>query len=120
MINMDLAQIHERASRAWNVEDPTERRRLVEATCSPELEVSSPYGETRGIEAHLQEIAQVRAKFPNLRCTGRVLVTHHGWTMDAWITEFGEGSPPLHGVDVTHFDDAGRITKIISFSPVVL
>jgi hypothetical protein len=117
-MDMDLDRLVEQVLAAWNVEDPEERRRLVEATYSEDIEISSPYGESRGIPAQLESIAQVRAQFPRLRCTGKVLSQHHGWVMDSWTTDFGGVRPPLHGIDVSLLDSEGRILKVISFSPV--
>lgn len=115
---MDPHRLVEQVKASWNVEDPEERRRLVEATYNEAVEVSSPYGESRGIAAQLKNIAEVRAQFPRLRCTGKVLSQHHGWVMDAWTTDFGGDRPPLHGIDVSLLDSTGRILKVISFSPV--
>lgn len=115
---MDANRIIEQFTEAWNVVDAAERRKLVEATCTEETEVVSPYGTHRGIAAQLESIAQVRANFPHLRCTAKVLSEHHGWVMDAWTTEFGDARPPLHGIDVTLLSDSGRVLKVISFSPV--
>jgi SnoaL-like domain len=117
-MEMDLDRLVEQVLAAWNVEDPEERRRLVEATYNEAVEVSSPYGESRGIPAQLESIAQVRAQFPQLRCTGKVLAQHHGWVMDSWTTDFGASRPPLHGIDVSFVNPEGRIVKVISFSPV--
>lgn len=115
---MDAIQVVRRFTEAWNVADPAERRRLIEATCTEATEISSPYGVHRGIKAQLDSITEVRAQFPNLRCSWNVLGEHHGWVLDAWTTEFGGDRPPLRGVDVTFVGPDGRVVKVISFSPV--
>jgi hypothetical protein len=115
---MDLERLVERFSEAWNTEDPERRRGLVEETCAENIEVTSPYGERRGIAKQLEEIAEVRSKFPHLRCTSKVLAHHHGWVLDSWTTEFGESRPPLHGIDISQLDETGRVVKVISFSPI--
>jgi hypothetical protein len=117
---MDLEQIIQRFTEAWNTEDPKVRRRLVEETCAPTIEVVSPYGEHRGIEAQLASIAEVRSQFPQLHCRAKILAQHHGWVMDAWTTEFGDDRAPLRGIDVSQLDEVGRVVKVISFSPVVM
>lgn len=115
---MDVARIVEKFSEAWNVEDPAERRRILEATCTEATEVSSPYGEHHGIEAQWKEIGEVRAQFPKFRCSWKVLAQHHNWLMDAWTSDFGDGRPPLRGIDVVLVGPEGRIAKVVSFSPV--
>jgi hypothetical protein len=115
---MDVQRIIDQFTEAWNVEDPEERRRLIEATCTEGTEISSPYGEHQGIDTQLREIAEVRAQFPKLICKGKVVAEHHRWVLDFWTTEFGGARPPLHGVDVTLLSETGRVVKVISFSPV--
>jgi hypothetical protein len=115
---MDAERIIAQFTAAWNSNDPDERRRLTEATCSEMVEVVSPYGEHRGIAAQLQDIALIRSQYPKAKCTAKVLVQHHGWVIDSWTTDLGDGRPPLHGADVTFIDESGRIVKVISFSPL--
>ena len=117
---MDAKQIANQLTEAWNTDDPATRRLLIEATSTEETEIVSPYGEHRGIAAQLEDIAQVRAQFPKLRCTGKVLAEHHGWVLDAWTTDLGDGRAPLHGIDVSQLDANGRLVRVISFSPVQL
>ena len=104
--------------RTWNTNDPTVRRRLIVATSARGVRVSSPYGEHSGVAAQEESIAQVRAAFPKLRCRGRLLGEHHDWILVSWTTEFGGKRRPLRGVDVCRLDRRGRISRIISFSPV--
>lgn len=115
---MDAERIIAQFTDAWNANDPEERRRLIDATCTEATEIVSPYGEHRGISSQLEDIDQIRKQFPKAKCTAKVLAQHHGWVMDSWTTEFGDGRPPLHGADVTLIDDAGRIVKVVSFSPL--
>ncbi|MGA8543313.1 MAG: nuclear transport factor 2 family protein [Thermoplasmata archaeon] len=115
---MDVERIVEQMIGAWNTDDPDARRRLIESTCTEATEVTSPYGEHRGIDAQLEMIAQARSQFPQLRCTAKVLAHHHGWVMDSWTTDFGEGCAPLHGIDVSLLNDAGKVVKVLSFSPI--
>jgi len=103
---------------SWNVADPATRLRLVKATSSARAHVSSPYGEHAGTAAQVESIAQVRTAFPALRCHGKVLGEHHGWVLVAWTTEFGGRRRPLQGIDVFQLDPKGRISRIVSFSPV--
>lgn len=105
---------------SWNTDDPGERERLVRATCSPKLEVSSPYGKLKGIRAQLDSIAEVREQFPRLRTGGTVLGYHHGLLLSAWWTEFGGARRPLCGIDCYEFDARGRVVRVASFSPVKL
>jgi SnoaL-like domain len=115
---MDPESVVKRFSEAWNVQDPEARRRLIEETCTDATEIVSPYGEQRGIEAQVEMIAQFRSQFPNARVTWKFLGKHHGWVMDSWTTEFGDGRPPLRGIDVTQIDENGRYVRAVSFSPV--
>ena len=115
---MDPDRLIQQVLESWNVEDPEDRRRLVEASYNEAVDVTSPFGESHGIPAQLDMIAQVRAQYPGLRCTGKLLSEHHGWVMDAWTTDFGGARPPLRGIDVALLDPQGRILKVISFSPV--
>jgi len=115
---MDLERIVGQFTDAWNTDDPEARRRLIATTCTETTEILSPYGEHRGIAKQLESIAQFRSRFPKARCTSKVLGQHHGWVMDSWTTDFGDGTPPLHGIDIALLDDTGHYVKAISFSPV--
>jgi SnoaL-like domain len=118
-VHLDFSAAIDRFIEAWNVSDPAERRRLLEETCASEIEISSPYGEYRGVDRQLEEISQFRKQFPNGRCTFRILSLHHSSLLQAWTTEFGGARPPLSGIDCVQFNAEGRIVRAISFSPVV-
>ena len=104
--------------RTWNTDDPAARRRLIVATSAKGVRVSSPYGEHSGFDAQEESIAQVRKAFPKLRCRGKLLGEHHRWILVSWTTEFGGKRRPLTGVDVCQLDRRGRISRIVSFSPL--
>jgi hypothetical protein len=114
----ELTTAFEKFIEAWNVRDPADRRRLLEETCDPRIEISSPFGEYRGIDKQFEEISQFRAQFPEGRCTTRILSQHHSVLLQAWTTEFGGLRPPLSGIDCVQFNAAGRIARTTSFSPV--
>jgi SnoaL-like protein len=114
----NLVTVFKRFIEAWNVLDSADRRRLLEETCAPEIEISSPYGEYRGIDKQFEEISAFRKRFPEGRCTTRILSQHHASLLQAWTTEFGGGRSPLTGIDCIQFNGAGRIVRAISFSPL--
>jgi hypothetical protein len=114
----DLATVFEKFIEAWNVHDPVDRRRLLEETCAGGLEISSPYGEYRGIDKQFDEISQFRKQFPKGHCQSRIVSLHHNSLLQAWTTDFGGIRPPLTGIDCVQFNDAGRIVRVVSFSPV--
>ncbi|MGP8076489.1 MAG: nuclear transport factor 2 family protein [Thermoplasmata archaeon] len=114
----DLVTVFQKFIEAWNVHDSADRRRLLEETCAPEIEISSPYGEYRGIDKQFEEISAFRKQFPEGRCTTRILSQHHSSLLQAWTTEFGESRSPLTGIDCIQFNEAGRIVRAISFSPL--
>jgi hypothetical protein len=114
----NLATVFEKFIEAWNVRDPADRRRLLEETCAVGIEVSSPYGEYRGIDKQFDEISQFRTQFPEGHCLSRIVSLHHNSLLQAWTTEFGGARPPLTGIDCVQFNDAGRIVRVVSFSPV--
>lgn len=103
---------------AWNTNDPKQRERLVRGTCSPGLEVSSPYGVLHGTRAQLRSIADVRARFPRLKTGGAILGAHHRVVLSTWRTAFGTARRALTGIDCYEFDERGRIVRVVSFSPV--
>jgi hypothetical protein len=103
---------------AWNAETQSERRRLLEATCNQQTRFISSYGEHMGIEAQLEAIAAFRRQNPRGRCSARLLVDHHGWLLISWVTEFGDGRAPLRGIDTGLIGAGGRLTQMVSFSPV--
>lgn len=113
-----ISTVFERFIEAWNVHDPTDRRRLLEETCAPDIEISSPYGEFRGVEQQFAEISQFRNQFPRGHCRSRIVSLHHHSLLQAWTTEFGEARAPLTGIDCVQFNNAGQITRVVSFSPV--
>ncbi len=103
---------------AWNAETLGERRRLLEATCNEQTHFVSSAGEHWGIGAELESIAAFRRQFPRGRCAAQLLLEHHGWVLIAWTTEFGDGRPPLRGIDTGHLGSNGRFAQLVSFSPV--
>jgi len=113
-----LAGVFGKFIEAWNVRDPADRRRLLEETCAGEIEISSPYGEYRGIDNQFEEISQFRTQFPEGHCRSRIVSLHHNSLLQAWTTEFGGARSPLTGIDCVQFNDAGRIVRVVSFSPV--
>jgi hypothetical protein len=116
--NPDMAVVFRKFIEAWNVRDAADRRRLLEETCAPGIEISSPYGEYRGIDKQFEEISQFRKQFPEGHCLSRIVSQHHNSLLQAWTTEFGEARAPLTGVDCVQFDEKGHIMRAISFSPV--
>jgi len=114
----NLAAVFEKFIEAWDVHDPANRRRLLEETCAQEIEISSPFSEYRGIDKQFREISQFRKQFPNGHCLSRIVSLHHNSLLQAWTTDFGGARPPLAGIDCVQFDDAGRIVRVVSFSPV--
>jgi hypothetical protein len=103
---------------AWNAPYEFEARKLLEATCNEQTHFVSAYGEHWGLSAQLESIGAFRRQFPKGRCSGRLLAEHHGWILVAWTTEFGDGRPPLVGVDAGLLGAGGRLTQMVSFSPV--
>jgi hypothetical protein len=103
---------------AWNAETLGERRRLLEATCNQQTRFTSSFGEHMGIEGQLEAIAAFRRQFPRGRCSARLLMEHHGWLLVSWVTEFGDGRPPLRGIDAGSMGPGGRLAQMVSFSPV--
>jgi len=117
-IQSSLAAVFEKFIEAWNVRGPLDRRRLLEETCAPGIEISSPYSEYRGIDRQFEEISEFRKQFPEGHCITRIVSLHHNSLLQAWTTEFGGAGSPLTGIDCVQFNDAGRIVRVVSFSPV--
>jgi hypothetical protein len=117
-MQLDLAAVFTKFIEAWNVHDPADRRRLLEATCAQGIEISSPYSEYRGIDKQFEEISQFRMQFPKGHCVSRIVSLHHHSLLQAWTTEFGGARAPLTGIDCVQFNDVGRIVRVVSFSPV--
>jgi SnoaL-like protein len=113
-----LAAVFKKFIEAWNVRGPADRRRLLEETCAPVIEISSPYGEYRGIDRQFEEISEFRKQFPEGHCQTRIVSLHHTSLLQAWTTEFGGARSPLTGMDCVQFNEAGRIVRVVSFSPV--
>ncbi|MGA8303840.1 MAG: nuclear transport factor 2 family protein [Thermoplasmata archaeon] len=117
-VNPAMAAVFQRFIEAWNLRDPAERRRVLEETCAPEIEISSPYGHYRGIDKQFDEISQFRKQFPEGHCVSRIVSQHHDSLLQAWTTTFGEVRAPLTGIDCVQFNATGRILRVLSFSPV--
>ena len=117
-VHPDLAAVFHKFIEAWNVQDPLDRRRLLEETCAQGIDISSPYSEYHGIDKQFEEISQFRKQFPNGHCASRIVSLHHRSLLQAWTTEFGGVRAPLTGIDCIQFNDSGRIVRVISFSPV--
>jgi hypothetical protein len=116
--HLEMAARFQKFIEAWNVHNPEDRRQLLEETCAPEIEISSPYGEYRGIDKQFDEISQFQTQFPNGHCTSRIISLHHLFLLQAWTTEFGGVRPPLTGIDCVQFNNSNRIVRAVSFSPV--
>jgi hypothetical protein len=103
---------------AWNADYESDARKLLEETCNEQTHFVSAHGEHWGLSAQLASIGAFRRHYPKGRCSARLLVEHHGWILVAWTTEFGDGRPPLTGLDAGLLGPGGRLTQMISFSPV--
>lgn len=103
---------------AWNAETLGERRRLLESTCNQQTHFASAYGEHTGIDAQLESIASFRRQFPRGNFSASLLKEHHGWILMGWTIHFGDGRPPLRGVDVGALGQNDRFVRVISFSPI--
>jgi len=114
----DLAAVLAKFIESWNVHDSAHRRQLLDETCAPEIEISSPFSEYRGIDKQFEEISQFQKQFPQGHCVSRIVSIHHSYLLQAWTTTFGGARPPLTGIDCVQFDDSGRIVRTVSFSPV--
>ena len=114
----ELVTVFEKFIAAWNEPDAAHRRRLLDETCDPGIEISSPFREYRGVDQQFEEISHFQKQFPRGRCLSRVVSRHHRALLQAWRTEFGEARAPLTGIDCIQFNDAGLIVRVVSFSPV--
>lgn len=114
----DAAEVVAKFIAAWNAEYEFEARQLLEATCNEQTHFVSSHGEHWGLSAQLASIGAFRRQYPKGRCSARLLSEHHGWILVAWTTDFGNGQPPLTGVDAGLLGPSGRLTQMISFSPV--
>ena len=103
---------------AWNAHYESEARQLLEATCNEQTHFVSAHGEHWGLSAQLASIGAFRRQYPKGRCSARLLAEHHGWILVAWTTEFGDGQPPLTGIDAGLLGASGRLTQMVSFSPL--
>ena len=103
---------------AWNAHYESEARQLLEATCNEQTHFVSAHGEHWGLSAQLSSIGAFRRQYPKGRCSARLLAEHHGWILVAWTTEFGDGQPPLTGIDAGLLGASGRLTQMVSFSPL--
>jgi hypothetical protein len=103
----------------WNETDPAARAELAAQALGADLWYRDPMLEADGPAAFDAMVAAVQAQFPGLamRRTSDV-DAHHDLVRFTWALGAPDAEPAVAGVDVAKFDAAGKLHRIIGFTPV--
>jgi hypothetical protein len=113
---MDAGAITHHLSKAWNSNDPIERRRLLMEVCLPDAEFLSPNGANHGVEEHARGIDLFRKAFPKSQTVHGPADVHHQRIRFHWTTNWNDGRPPTEGVDFGEIGPDGRLRSLVSFT----
>ena len=104
---------------AWNETEPARRADLIQRSLGADLWYRDPMLEADGPGAFDAMVAAVQAQFPGLvmRRTSDV-DAHHDLVRFTWALGAPDAEPAVAGVDVAKFDAAGKLHRIIGFTPV--
>lgn len=105
----------------WNETDHTRRDGLVAESLGADLWYRDPMLEADGLDAYHAMIDAVQAQFPGfvMRRTSE-LDGHHDLVRFTWALGPADGEPVIAGLDVAKFDDAGKLHRIIGFTPAAV
>jgi hypothetical protein len=112
---MTAAEVIDAFERAWNIDNDTERLKLLTSACLPDAVFEAPQGQTCGIEALSASIAEFRRAFPAAAVSLGAADGHGRLARVAWTTRWNNGQPPLTGEDFLQFGPDGRIRLLVSF-----
>jgi hypothetical protein len=113
---MNAPELVQKLAKAWNTEDPDERLRLLEETCTADAEFTSPHGVTHGIAEYARGITIFRKSFKKARSAHGPPDVHHAFLRFAWTTSWNDGREPLVGIDFGELDRSGKIHRLVSFT----
>ncbi len=97
---------------AWNEPDPAKVRSHLEGNVTPDVIFDDPQHTSEGIDALEAHIVAARKDRPTAsyhRTTG--VDSHNRRYRYLWEVRV-DGNPVLPGMDITHVDEAGVITRI--------
>ena len=102
----------------WNETDPAARAALIEQSLGADLWYRDPMLEADGLEAYQAMIDAVQAQLPGhiMRRTS-ALDAHHDVVRFTWAIGPDGGAPVFAGVDMAKFDEAGKLHRIVGFTP---
>jgi hypothetical protein len=114
---MTTAEIIEAYGAAWNSDDETERRNLLDASWADDGVYCDPTTpEVEGREALHAHIGGVRATFGAITIVQTTGVDeHNGWARFGWRMDDADGSPMIEGFDAVELADDGRVRRIVGF-----
>ena len=103
----------------WNETDKAKRAALMDQSLGADLWYRDPMLQADGPAAFDAMVAAVQAQFPGLvmRRTSDV-DAHHDLVRFTWALGAPDAEPAVAGVDVAKFDAAGKLHRIIGFTPV--
>jgi hypothetical protein len=112
---MTPTEVIDAFARAWNTGDHDERLALLSTACMPDAVFVAPQGQTRGVEALSESIAEFRRAFPAASVSFGAPDDHGGFARVAWTTRWNNGQLPLAGEDFVQLAADGRIRLLVSF-----
>lgn len=102
----------------WNETDRGRRAELVEASLGADLWYRDPMLEADGLDAYHAMIDAVQTQLPgHVMSRTSPLDVHHDVVRFTWAVGPTDGEPVLAGVDVAKFDAAGKLHRIVGFTP---
>jgi hypothetical protein len=101
---------------AWNEQDASERRELLQRSVSEEAELIDPTGRWRGVAGLSDRIASYHSAAPGTSVVPASGVDlHNGIERYAWKIVDAAGNEVMEGLDVAERDSDGRLHRIVMF-----
>ena len=112
----ELPRTTEDFFRAWDTDDDEERNRLLEASCTDDVEFSDDYASSTGRDVLALHVSNTRKYIPNatIRLNGDITVCR-GEALIPWETVGAEGESMFGGIDYVRVAPDGRFSRIVGF-----
>ncbi len=101
---------------AWNVQDPDQRRALLERSVTEDVELVDPAGHWKGAAGLAERIGRYQLAAPGTEVVPASGVdAHNDVVRYAWKVVDQDGRDVIAGIDVAERADDGRLKRIVMF-----
>jgi hypothetical protein len=101
---------------AWNEYDPAQRRRTLEQSVIPDVELVDPTGRWQGVAGLVDRIGHYQSAAPGTEVvTASGVDAHNNVVRYSWKIIDGDGGELMEGIDVAERAGDGRLKRILMF-----